>query len=90
MKWAMYLGLDAVLTNDPEKYLSLRNHVPSEKDDLRYWPLKERWNIFLWSWIGFLVTVLHAWRYSGQRSRWKERLRDVKRNLIQGGAVRKI
>ena len=73
MKWAMYLQVDAVLTNDPEKYLALRDHVPTERDKPESWPFKDRWRLFLWTWLGLIVMSLLSWR-SSRRQGWKEKL----------------
>jgi hypothetical protein len=89
MKWAMYLGLDAVLTNDPEKYLKLRDHVPSKQDDPENWSMKDRWTLYLWSWLGFLIMSLRVWRYSNRGS-WKEKLGNVEETFAKGGATEKV
>ena len=85
----MCLRTDAVLTNNPEKYLALRDHVPTEKDSPENWPLSDRWTIYLWSWIGYVVMSFRIWRYSG-RGGWKEKLGNVEERVLEGGAVEKF
>ena len=77
MKWAIYLKTDAVLTNNPEKYLEFRDHEPSEKDQPGNWSLSDRLKLYLWSWLGFFIMSLRIWRFSA-RGRWKDKLGDVK------------
>jgi hypothetical protein len=89
MKWAIYLKTDAVLTNNPEKYLALRDHKPSEKDQPDFWPLRDRMTMYLWSWLGFLVMSLRVWRYSG-RGGWKEKLGNVEEKVVKGGISEKV
>ena len=88
MKWAMCLKTDAVLTNDPEKYLTLRDHEPSKKDEPENWPLRDRMTLYLWSWLGFIFMSLRVWRYSG-RGGWKEKLGNVEERVIKGGVTEK-
>jgi hypothetical protein len=54
MKWAMYLQTDAVLMNNPEKYLTLRDQSPTEKDLPENWPLRDRWTLFLYCLLGYI------------------------------------
>ena len=88
MKWAMHLQTDAVLTNNPEKYLALRDYMPSEKDRPEYWSLSDRLTLYLWSWLGFILMNFRVWRYSG-RGEWKEKLGNVEERLIKGGISEK-
>ena len=88
MKWAISLRTDAVLTNNPEKYLALRNHEPSEEDQPENWPLRDRMTLHLWNWLGFLIMSLRVWRYSG-RGGWKEKLGNVEEQVVQGGISEK-
>jgi len=88
MKWAIHLETDAVLTNNPEKYLALRDHESSEKDQPDYWPLKDRMTMHLWSWLGYLIMTLRVWRYSG-RGGWKEKLGNVEERVVKGGISEK-
>src|SRR5436309_15303563 len=82
MKWAVYLKTDAVLTNDPEKYLMLiRDHESTEKDQPKYWSMKDRWRLFLWSWLGFVIMSLRVWRFSG-RGGWKGKLGNVEERVV--------
>jgi hypothetical protein len=76
MKWAMRLETDAVLTNDPEKYLSLRDHVPTEKDEPANWPYRSLLTLYFWSWLGFLMMSVRVWRFSG-RGGWKGKLENI-------------
>ena len=89
MKWAMRLKTDAVLTNDPPKYLALRDHVPSKTDDPENWPRNEQWKLYLLSWLGFLLMSMRVWRYSG-RGGWKEKLGNVEERVVEGGISEKI
>jgi hypothetical protein len=89
MKWAIYLRTDAVLTNDPDKYLAFRDHVPSEQDQPANWPLRDQLTLYLLSWVGFLMMKLLIWRFSG-RGGWKEKLENIEDNLGEGGISEKI
>jgi len=89
MKWAMRLKTDAVLTNDPSKYLELRDHIPSENDEPENWPLREQLNLYLWSWLGFFIMSLRVWRYSG-RGGWKEKLGNMEERVVEGGISEKV
>ena len=89
MKWAMYLKTDAVLTNDPEKYLALRDRVPSEQDQPAHWPLKDQLALYLWSWLGFLMISLRVWRLSG-RGRWRAKLGNVEESVGKGDVSEKV
>ena len=89
MKWAIYLKTDAVLTNDPEKYLALRDCVPSEQDQPANWSWKDRLTLYFWSWCGFLIMTLRIWRFSG-RGGWKEKLGNVEERLVEGGISEKV
>lgn len=80
----MYLHTDAVLTNNPEKYLALRDHVPNEQDQPEYWSWKDRLTLYLQSWIGFVSMSFRVWRYSG-RGGWKEKLGNIEERIIKGG-----
>ena len=88
MKWAMYLQTDAVLTNNPEKYLALRDHSPSEKDRPEHWPMKEWFKLYLWSWLGFIFMTLRVWRYAG-RGGWKDKLGNFEERVVKGGVTEK-
>ena len=83
MKWAMYLKTDAVLTNDPEKYLALRNHLSTEPDQPDNWSLRNQWSLYFWKWYGFVMMSLRVWRFSEPRS-WKERSGDVQEKAVKG------
>ena len=89
MKWAMCLKTDAVLTNDPEKYLALRDHVPSEQDHPTNWPFKDQLSLYFWSWFGVFIMSLRIWRYSG-RGGWKEKLGNVEERIVEGGISEKV
>jgi hypothetical protein len=78
----MYLQIDAVLTNNPEKYLALRDHVPTERDQPENWPFKYRWTLFLWNWLGFIMMSLLVWRTSGRQG-WKEKLNNVVERVVE-------
>ena len=79
MKWSMYLKTDAVLTNDPEKYLALRDdYFPTEQDQPENWPLKDVLTLYFWSWLGFVIMSLRIWRFSG-RGEWREKLGNVEK-----------
>ena len=84
MKWAIYLKIDAVLTNDPEKYLALRDCAPSEQDQPSNWPLKDQLILYFWSWLGFLMMSVRVWMYSG-RGGWKEKLGNVEERVVEEG-----
>jgi hypothetical protein len=88
MKWAMYLKTDAVLTNDPEKYLALRDHVPSPMDRLEAWDWRDRWTMYLWSYLGAFVMSVRVWRYSG-RGGWKEKLGNMEERMVKGSISEK-
>jgi hypothetical protein len=89
MKWAMYLKTDAVLTNNPEKYLALRDHVPTEHDQPENWLLKEWLILYIRSWVSFVFTTLRVWRFSG-RGGWKEKLGNVEEKGVKSGVLEKI
>jgi hypothetical protein len=89
MKWAIYLKTDAVLTNDPEKYLAFRDRVPLEQDQPANWPWKDQLTIYFLSWFGFLMMTLRVWRFSG-RGRWKERLGNVVEGVGKGDISEKV
>ena len=90
MKWAIYLKTDAVLTNNPEKYLALRDaHVPSEKDQPSHWSMREWWKVYVGSWWGVIMTRIRVWQYSG-RGGWKERLGSVEETVVKDGISEKI
>jgi hypothetical protein len=85
MRWAIYLKTDAVLTNDPKKYLDLHDqHVTSTADCPENWSMRDRWTLFLWSWLGYFVMSLRIWRFSG-RGGWKEKLENVEEHVVEGG-----
>jgi len=84
----MYLKTDAVLTNDPEKYLSLRDHEPTKEDQPEFWSMRDRMTLYLWSWLGFFVMTLRVWRFSG-RGGWKEKLGNVEERVVKGGISEK-
>jgi hypothetical protein len=85
MKWAMYLKTDAVLTNDPPKYIALRDHVPSEKDSPENWPLRDRLKLYLFSWLGYIFMTIRVWRYA-KRGGWS----TVEERVVKGGIQEKI
>lgn len=85
----MYLKTDAVLTNDPEKYLAFRDHVPTEKDQPENWPLRDLFKLYLWSWFRFFIMSLHIWRYA-RRGGWKEKLESVEERVVKGGISEKV
>jgi hypothetical protein len=85
----MRLKTDAVLTNDPEKYLGLRDHEPSDADEPDHWPLADRMRLYLLSWLGFLIMTYRVWRFSS-RGGWKEKLGNVEEELVEGGMSEKI
>jgi hypothetical protein len=89
MKWAMYLKTDAVLTNNPEKYLALRDYVPTEQDHPENWPLREFMTTYLWSWVTIIFMSLHVWRIS-KRGGWKEKLGNVEEKVIKDGISEKV
>jgi len=88
MKWAIYLKTDAVLTNNPEKYLALRDHEPSELDRPDNWTLRDRLTLHLRSWMGFLLMKFRVWRYS--KRGWREKLGNVEERVVQGGLSEKL
>jgi len=89
MKWAMYLRVDAVLTNDPKRYLDLRDkHVASTADCPETWPWRARMTLYFWSWMGFISMTLRVWRFSG-RGGWKEKLGNVEERIVKGGITEK-
>jgi hypothetical protein len=89
MKWAIYLKTDAVLTNNPEKYLALRDHEPSEQDQPDNWAMRDRLTLYLWSWLGYLIMSLRVWRFSG-RGGWREKLGNVEERVVEGGLSEKV
>jgi hypothetical protein len=90
MKWSMQLRTDAVLTNDPKKYLAVReSHVPSTADCPENWPWRDRLRLFMYSWLGYLMMTFRVWRYSGHGA-WKERLGNVEERLVEGGISEKM
>lgn len=89
MKWAIYLKTDAVLTNNPDKYLSLRDHEPAEQDQPDNWAMKDRLTLYLWSWLGYLIMSLRVWRFSG-RGGWREKLGNVEERVVEGGLLEKV
>ena len=89
MKWAIYLKTDAVLTNDPEKYLALRSRVLTEQDHPESWPWREFITLYLWSWLGFIFMSLRVLGFS-KRGGWKEKLGNVEAKVIKGGVSGKV
>jgi len=89
MKWAMYLKTDAVLTNDPAKYLALRDHVPSKKDSPDYWTYRDFFTVWCLNWLGYLIMSFRVWRYAG-RDTWKEKLGNVEEKIVNGGMSEKV
>jgi hypothetical protein len=89
MKWAMYLKTDAVLTNDPVKYLKLRDHVPSKKDTPENWPYRDLLLLYAFSWLGYFIMSFRVWRYAG-RAGWKEKMGIVEEKIVQGGITEKV
>lgn len=85
----MYLKADAVLTNDPGKYLALRDHVPSKQDTPENWPYRAQLALHLWSWLGFFIMSFRVWRFAG-RGGWKEKLGDVEESIVEGGISEKV
>jgi hypothetical protein len=89
MKWAIYLKTDAVLTNNPDKYLALRDHEPSEQDQPDNWAMKDRLTLYLWSWLGYLIMSIRVWRFSG-RGGCREMLWNVEERVVEGGLSEKV
>jgi hypothetical protein len=89
MKWAMCLKTDAVLTNDPPKYLALRDHVPSEVDLPENWPWRDRLKLYLFSWLGYIFMTLRVWQYK-KRGGWTEKMGNLEERVVEGGIQEKI
>ena len=88
MKWAISLKTDAVLTNDPEKYLALKDHKPSILDYPQNWSFRNWWTVYFWSWLGATIMNIRVWRYSG-RGGWNMKLGNVEERVIKGGIPEK-
>lgn len=88
MKWAIYLKTDAVLTNDPEKYLALRDSAYSQQDQPPNWPLKDQLILFLLSWFGFLIMSFRVWKFS-RRGR-KVKLGNIEKTVVERGISEKV
>jgi hypothetical protein len=88
MKWAIYLKTDAVLTNDPEKYLALRDSAYSERDLPPNWPLKDQLILFFWNWLGFLIMSFRVWRFS--RRERKANLGKIEKTVVEGVISEKL
>ena len=89
MKWAMYLKTDAVLTNDPVKYIALRDHVPSKNDAPESWPYRDFFTLYALSWMGYFLMTLRVWRFA-IRSEFHAKMEKVEEKMANGGLTEKI
>ena len=53
-----YIWSFPTLINDSEKYLILRNHLPTEFDKPNNWLLRDQWSLYFWRWYGFVIMSL--------------------------------